>query len=969
MKKLIAVLMAFGFAVAAFAETYTWTGAAGDGLWETRDNWDPLPPSNWPVSAGVTFPAGDRTIRKNSDSFYFSITLQEGAGTITLVGDGKLQAATGATFDIPKGRELCFDGPTLNLPETISLTGGVMRVKSGWFKAHPNGLTFGHSGRLVVEGGKFTSENSAAFTNNAEMVVCGGTASCSTYWKVYGPDTPGEPGSCIRLTSGTFIYDRNYAATIVRDGGRFENLGGTIIWGKGNDTQQNRLDSGSGGYGQGAAFKDFLPPVGGRLIIPTSYNGSSLYFDKVDGEYDVGGSIYTTNATAQSSGCVYFYECNVTMRGGATIYANNWRFAGKRTIDLDLSALNLGPSGYRGDENTTTLKYRDGITFGAWGDWSEANAANVNTTVEGPLAFDTKDCFDGETPRSISIAKVNLTAATEIIARGGGSVTVTNATFKDEFRTLEVADGTTLELTGNAPKLKAMNLKLGANATLKVDLAKGGYVDAAAVAEFGTGSKIVVTALPATLTEKTLYPVYFAPAGTTPDLAKIEFAAGVLPDGWTLAKMANNVYLTDGKTEPYAATAKKYWQGGGADNLFSNTENWYAGSVPGSGAEAYLYGVHNTAIDIDSALTFREFCIGSAAGPFVFSGSAVKFQYPGDSNIDSNQASVRNDGKFAVVVANSVDSANCYRFVSIDEGSVSMTGGSQGTGASVPLNFGGDVRLGGAWNVTWIRAQAKNYSNNMTTKTATRPSRLTVMPGATLTVAEQACDVNEAYAGALAIAKNGSATINGSNLTFSMDNAHYVDGTLTVNCPLVTPARQTFRGDGTLKLLGGVAASDTGVVRVEGDLTLVPSNWVNAVTLSVKDNVTLAPETDWTFGDDGVLEIVNHSTLTLAAGGHTITLAKPIVTESTIALKGAGKYEIAAAGMKIRKVTCANGAAISVADEMVGKTGFSDILTVREPDDSIAFDEHLKIKMRYDPLTDETTYSAKVKQGMLLLLR
>ena len=243
------------------------------------------------------------------------------------------------------------------------------------------------------------------------------------------------------------------------------------------------------------------------------------------------------------------------------------------------------------------------------------------------------------------------------------------------------------------------------------------------------------------------------------------------------------------------------------------------------------------------------------------------------------------------------------------------------------------------------------------------------MPGATVTVTDQAEDVNAQGAAAFAVAQNGVMTISGTNLTFSTDNTHYVDGTLTVNCPLVTSARQTFRGDGTLKLLGGVAASDTGVVRVEGNLTLVPSNWVNAVTLSVKDNVTIAPETDWTFGEDGVLEIVNHSTLTLAAGGHKISLAKPIVTESTIALKGAGKYEIAAAGMKIRKVTCANGAAISVADGFGSKDGFTDVLTVREPDDSIAFDEGLKIKMRYDPLTDETTYSAKRKAGIVLIVR
>ena len=47
----------------------------------------------------------------------------------------------------------------------------------------------------------------------------------------------------------------------------------------------------------------------------------------------------------------------------------------------------------------------------------------------------------------------------------------------------------------------------------------------------------------------------------------------------------------------------------------------------------------------------------------------------------------------------------------------------------------------------------------------------------------------------------------------------------------------------------------------------------------------------------------------------------------------------------------------------------SDILTVREPDDSIAFDENLKVRMRYDQTTDETVYSAKVIPGFVLLVK
>lgn len=693
MKKPCVAVLGVCVMLGAFAaDTYTWTGAAGDGLWTTAGNWDPKV-TGGPQTATVIFPSGTWTITRGSDAYNWhgSIVLEEGSGTITIVGDREWRASTGCTITVPAGRELCLDGPAMQIRAGFDVS-GVVRIKSGTVTM-PEGMMLGSTAKLIVEGGLLKSSSTFSVTNSAELVVCGGTASCSPYWRVFGSDVPGEAGGCIRLVSGTFVYDNNYTSTIVRDGGHFENLGGTIIWGLGDSAQQNRLDSGSGNYGQGTAFKDFLPPIGGRLIIPTSYNGSSLYFNKVDGEYDVGGSIYTTNATAQSSGCVYFYDCNVTMRGGATIYANNWRFYGKKTVDLDLSALNLGPNGYQGSDSTTTLKYRDGITFGAWADWSEANAANVNTTVEGPLAFDTKDCFDGVTSRSISLGKVNLSGATELVARGGGSVAIADATFEDgeEFRTLEVAAGTTLELTGKAPQLKAMNLKLGAGATLKVDLAKGGYVDAAAIAEFGEGAKIVVTALPATLTEKTLYPVYFAPAGTSPDLAKIEFVEGVLPSGWTLAKTANSAYLTDGKVEPYSASqsgSTKVWSGAGADNGYSTAENWVNGAVAGSANVATFNGHCNTDIQIGSNLTVRDFVV-NGGGPFVFSGSMVSFQYPG------SQPSVWNYSAFPVVVNNAVrhsTDGNDVWALAFYQGSISLMGGSA---RSHSIRFGGDVRLGG----------------------------------------------------------------------------------------------------------------------------------------------------------------------------------------------------------------------------------------------------------------------------------
>ena len=988
MKQLVSFLFAFGMfglfvCNGATLDAY-WTGKGGDNKWSNAENWNPkkVPDGNADKNDYRVHVSKTCEIEIDAGQTFKTYWFYPDSGAqVTLTGSGTLDNANWTFID--KGASMIVDGPTVTIYNTVNgirnTIKGEIRVKSGFLKIAKSTLMLSDDARVFVEGGEFGvkvgTNNSIVLTNNAELVISGGLARFYQY-TVYGPYAEGEKGGLIRLTGGTLnnTYGNYCYTSQIKPGGRLENLGGTILWGTDNTFLYSRLSSsGTGSQGQGTTFSNFLPRVGAVLNIPSrsTTNGGALYFTAIGDYGKVGGTIYATNATEEAMGNVCFNSTSVALRGGATVYANALNIAKSEasSYDLDLTRLNLGMGGIRRTANnkTQTMNFLDGIVFGAWGDYVTTNHTSVTLVPSGPVAYDTLDCFDQTTAHAIAMSRIKMDAVTDLKATGGGSVKLNPISFKEELRTLEVAAGTTLEVT-NKVALKAMNLKLGANATLKIDLKNAGYVDAAAVAEFGTGAKIVVTALPV-LEEGKLYPVYFAPAGTTPDLAKIEFAAGVLPDGWTLAKTANNVYLTDSKTEPYAAPVNRYWTGDGADNLYSNTENWNSGSVPGSGADAYFYGARNTAIDIGSALTIREFCIGANAGPFVFGGSTVSFGSPGDSDIDSHQASVRNDGKFAVVVANSVDSAKCYRFISIDEGSVSMTGGSQGANASIPLNFGGDVRLGGAWTVAWMRAQAKNYSNNMTTKTATCPSRLTVMPGATLTVADQACDVNEAYAGALAIAKNGTATISGSGLTFSKDNAHYVDGTLTVNCPLVTPARQTFRGDGTLKLLGGVAASETGIVRVEGNLTLVPSNWVNAVTLSVKDNVTIAPEGDWTLGSAGTLELEDHSTLTLATGGRTVTFAAPVDTAGTVALTGAGKLAIGAAGTKIGKVTCADGAKITFADGFGSRSAFTDILAVREPDDSIAFDENLKVRMRYDQTTDETIYSAKVIPGLVLLVK
>ena len=173
-----------------------------------------------------------------------------------------------------------------------------------------------------------------------------------------------------------------------------------------------------------------------------------------------------------------------------------------------------------------------------------------------------------------------------------------------------------------------------------------------------------------------LYPVCFAPTGMTPDLRKVEFAEGVLPAGWMLATTVNNVYLTDGKVTAYSETqsgSTRTWSGAGADGDYFNTENWINGSIPDISCIAQFKGLLNTGVLVSKNLTLREFKLFKDCGPFVFGGSPITFQYPGIT-IDGGYASVRNDGKFSISVANVVGAVNLLRVLALDEGSVALTG-------------------------------------------------------------------------------------------------------------------------------------------------------------------------------------------------------------------------------------------------------------------------------------------------------
>lgn len=997
-------------AFASMEDVRTWTDASGDHRWNNANNWNPQRGD----STRNIFPEGRNweVIVEGSDKFYCSLELAEGTGTVTLKGanSAKLKSDTGAFIKIAEGRELNVDGIEFQLCKDScsdnAFINGTLRLSSGsieTFGTSEDYQVIGGDAKVIVEGGKFgklNRDSSLCFSNNATITILGGQVRAARY-TFCSPDPPRESITRVRLLGGTFWNDHDYAYTLkFGEGAHFAFLGGRLLWGRGNDRQYNVLSSKDYDYSSVGSFADLLPQFDAELVIPTSStnpDGAMKFYYSNNRVYDFGGTIYATNNTDVAAGNIYF-EGNdggiLSIRGGATIYANAFTFNSNKTFttNLDFARLNLGIGGIRRYQNNASyqqyINFLDGIVFGAWGGdvaRSCADAKGLLVCPEGPVVYDTQDSFDPTMSRNIEMDCLKMDGVTELKAVGGGIVSLYPSSMGvDELRTVEVGDGTTLAFcTNTMVGLKTMNLKLGEKARLKINMKNGDYVDASATAEFGEGAKIVVTDVPATLDEGMFYPVYFAPAGTNPDLAKIEYAGGDWPTGWYLAKRGSTVYLTDGKEPVYSEPDqnKKYsWSGGGSDNFYQTSDNWTSEVCnTGGGADIYFSGRKNTDIYCDkSTMLQRLWMFGEDAGPFLFSGGRVRFQYP---RSDLNLPSILNESKFPVAVSNELASADFALWPAArQQGSISLMGLGSMTNALnnqyVPLLVAGDIRIGGAYTSEYVRVAAKTYNSYVQ-----RMTRLTIMPGGSLKVLNQSGDFNElgvgvfdnkgAEGGAFAVATGGTLDISGAELLLTGDNTHYVDGVMTVDCPFATQGRQVFRGDGTLTLSGGI--SGDGCVRVEGGLTLVPGGaWGNGVTLSVKDDVTIAPTADWTFGDGATVDLAHNSVLTFATGGHKVTLDSPIVSGSgKLAVTGGGRLVLANGDTRIDRLSIEEGSTVSVGTGLIADGEWVTVLAVRDDSVPIEFSaERGRVKQRkYVDDTGYTVYCVKRKKGMTLIFK
>ena len=1001
----LAVLFA-SLAGGAFAGTVvTWTGNGGDDLWSNSENWDPQTVPTY--KEDVHIPSGNwRIIHGSGEQWYGTLCLDDGSGTVTLEGSRTtFKPASTGDLQIGAGRELVVsEGMTLMLKYDVPFANGVLRVRSGGSAFFNNNnaanCTIGGAARVFVEGGTFLNNKCQLFiTNNAEVVVSEGLM-CAKWYRAYGPDAPGEEGALLRVTGGTLWNDYIYACfSRIYPGARFENRGGTVLWGTSpssdsGDQQYDKLSSGGGNYASGDfGFSSFLPPQGGCLNLLTyddcTFGGSggdngALYF-AVTGDYDFGGDIFATNitpATVTSPGFVCVDGGRtVRLTGGGRIFANGFLLRDSVKLYLDVSAVYLGSGGFNQAGSSCETYFLNDIVLGAWGDWSAVRGSNGRFTFAGDLTFDTLNCFDKTTTHTITM-KAGFVDVTSLKAVGGGTVALFPNIYGNAhpawpvlLRSLTVGDSTSLFVTNSTEAIRTSALTLGSGSTLTFDLAENRCIDVLGKLEVGSNARIVAK-LPASLTANKLYPVFFAPAGVAvPDgLVEID---GTIPSGWTLVKRANLVYLSDGEVA-YVDTWSQYFKhwSGAVDGDFATVGNWADDESPEDSASPtnwYRFAVFGGTkrMDVNVANPVRTYGISMAAGagPFIFTGDKITVYSPADSTTHRN--GVGNTQKYGGGVVSNSDlpwvinndvvysyssARDAYFAVSYNLGSISMLGDNPKRKDVSEFYFGGDVRIGGDWTVSLF-----NVCTNSYLASAKRAHTLTLLPGASLSVTDQDDDFDRSQQ--FLLAQGSALTVGGSTCRFLMANTHFIDGTLTLAGALDASAKQTFLGDGTNKF-----QSATGELDFKGAMTLVPGSLVDNVSIYLKGEPTIAPAADWTYGGDASISLEDHSSLTLATGGHKLTLEKPIVSEGDMAVTGGGRVEIAAAGMSLGKITCSDGATFAVSDAIAGDR-FVDVLTVREDDESIAFGREFKVKKRVDEETGRTVYSAKCVQGMLLIYR
>ena len=696
------------------------------------------------------------------------------------------------------------------------------------------------------------------------------------------------------------------------------------------------------------------------------------------------GTLYLTNNN-NSTVAISLAGSTATLWGRGTYFAHWFYPNGQNgTYEFDLAKVILRQ--YLYSNNTADLRFRNGVTFGAWGgDVSTYNGPKT-TDLYGDVAFETTDALDGTTARTIKFSNgaVRLMPQASLAVSGAGKawLNASTITAADPLDAVDVGAGATLELgtvnAGKAP-IKVGDLKLGDAAKIAYTVANTS-LESENVPMVGAGASLEVSTSGMTVgTPKAIY--YSAAADESDVLPAVNFSGSA--GNWQVKRIGGLLYLEDNTSYPELADPTG-WKAAPTDGYWETAGNWVGGAVPGADASAVFWASSTAAITNQDDVT----CVSIIGG---FSPAASNAQKPttpyvfrGKTMTLTSNASYFLSGAFCwwgqapVIFENEVvGSGKDHFYVYVNKPTFAEFRNK--LTAAGALNVNGDVRVAGA-------ATAKSITFG--SSAGGRPTVLHVYNGGSLSVSAQSAVLTDADA-ILAIASGSTVTVGGTQLAFNSAavRSHVVNGTLSATCPYVNLGTQTFAGAGTLAFDSATTAADgAGVTYLAHGITLqMGGDWQTAadetassrIELDKFEKATLGATANWTYGPaDGVtpasasearaLTLGDHSELTVAAGTRTITLAEPIVGAKASVKLASGTLKLALIGQTLDTLTFADGA-LAAMEDACGES-WTTILTVRKIVGTPMFGE--KIKGRVIDNGDGTfAVQAKPFKGMMLILR
>ena len=961
----------------------TWKGQSGK--WSVADNWEGGVPTAADIAVFPKNTAG-YTVEVDEDvecKFIRGDSNVDGKGTkITFTGAGKLTVsgsdsgpsvnsyaksgyemifkditATIAAFNPYDGTLKVEDGADVTFAKTyingagskVTVDGGVLRM---------SGLDFRTAFLMTVNGGQVVFNGTfGCRTDGEKLIVNGGSVSGAKFNFQY--DKANKAGT-VRLTGGTLSLG---APPSNCDRCTIDIAGGTLVW-----DPDNSFDADS--------HAAWLPKKGANLVLNRDHHQALAV--QAGSELEVAGSIYATNNLAGAAGGDtkspgVFLNTNSVVRGAGVLSAN-YVFI-RSTTTVEVARLNLGDRVHFA-KSDSVLRVPNGITFGAYADWTSVYN-NAFSYFFGPIAVDTTDCFDGETPRKITLGRAVLDRGVDYHVTGCGTNVLKTGEVNSNVRSVEVDAGATFRFDGyygddRQSSLKADALALGADSTLALRARRSSILARKVTVDPSAKIEIDVALTPASAQAM---PV-LADSGLA-DLSSSVTLTGAYAGEVTAKSVGGVLYLTDGTTPELKGDLPAHTWTGAAGGNWSEASNWYSNAVPvnstttAKAAWPHFCGTRNTVVTNDLTGSQKDYRGGAGIFGLYFDDTCAPYEIHGNSirlspqGYSGENAAFYSKSKNPVVVYAPLWRASKFGIIVGSSSYAQFMGPVEASGNNGDFYLRGDVRFGGQTTsggfVFWEPVDA------------TAPDKLTILGGGSLYVANNTIvntlgEKNKAVSAEINVDEGGSFVVAAPVL--QPGKTAYtcrIDGYFAASNGVRFLKSSSFNGTGTV-YFGGV--SNTNVTRTlsfGGGITLAMGgdwNVVTAenpdtpVTLKATGDMRLVAAADWTYGPetgvetaaDWAMAVAADATLTIGKSDFAMRIAEPVVVEGGVAFENGAKLVLTGA---LAALAEADWTPVVTAKAVTGEpllAGRCRVRTVENDDGTV-------------------TLEAKERKGMLILVK